>query len=161
MTNTYLCISLLFIFLPILSFPTLNQSPINPKQNKTQQLKVALYINFACIGGSDITNNDKNNVESQCKGVVIVCLPNVCSNDSYNSKESKERIEANALIEQVVPIRIAAVHVCLPNVLKFKLLASVYGMISKASISRTKIHLGNPIEIRYQLQQYGKLLVYV
>jgi hypothetical protein len=131
-------------------------------------LKVALYVNFACIGGSDTCNNDRNNVETQCKGIVVVCLPNVL--DEYDSKEndnqnndkqsmaqwSMERVEANALIEKVVPLRVAAVHICLPNSHKFKVLASVLGIVSKASNARTKIHLGNPIEIRYKLQQYGK-----
>jgi hypothetical protein len=137
-------------------------------------LKVALYVNFACVGGTDICNNDNNNVETLCKGIVVVCLPNI--HDGYNSKEtvnqnndklesndnqslaqwSMERVEANALIEKVVPLRVAAVHICLPNSYKFKVLASFYDVASKTSTARTKIHLGNPIEIRYKLQQYGK-----
>jgi hypothetical protein len=100
-------------------------------------------------------------LETQQKGVVVVYFPNpqVLYNSNENDskkKDWKERLEANHRISKCVPIRVVAVHLCLPNSYIFKLLASVYGAASKGSTTRTKIHIGNPIEIRYKLQQFGK-----
>jgi hypothetical protein len=124
-------------------------------------LKVFLYLAFVCVGGSDTSDNDRNNLETQRKGVIIVGFPNEA--DVYNSNDNddendyrKERLEANHRIGKCVPLRVVAVHLCLPNSYKFKVLASFYGIASKASTARTKIHLGNPTEYRYKLQQYGK-----
>ncbi|MGK3753048.1 MAG: hypothetical protein ACI8RD_005355 [Bacillariaceae sp.] len=132
-------------------------------------MKVFLYFFFASGGGCDYTsNNDRTNVGAQSNGGIIVVafsaqLNHSNETDNQNKKLNfnlaqwrKERLEANALIATVAPLRIAAIHVCLPNSNKFKLLASVYGIALKVWNARTKIHLGNPIEIRYKLQQYGK-----
>ena len=71
---------------------------------------------------------------------------------------TKNRLEANKIIAKVVPLRVASIHICLPNSNKFKLLSSIYGIILKRWNARARIHLGNPLEIRYKLQQYGKVL---
>jgi hypothetical protein len=140
-------------------------------------LKVFLYLWFVCVGGSDTSNNDRNNVETQRKGIIIVDFPS--GQDVHNSYEDDEknndelendnkkpnftlaqwathRLEANAIIAEVIPLRIAAMHVCLPNSPILQSLASNYGIALKALNARTKMHSGNPIEIRYELQQYGK-----
>jgi hypothetical protein len=136
-------------------------------------MKVFVYLWFVCAGGCDTSNNDRNNVETQRKGVIIVYFPNTedlyncvnqniveLENDDRKSKWKKsnwkERMIANGRIGKVVPIRVAAVHICLPNSHLFKVVANVFGMASKALNVRTKIHLGHPTEIRYKLQQYGK-----
>ena len=93
------------------------------------------------------------------------------NNQNYNSANSSKdnnyqsvaqwttnRLEANKIIAKVVPLRVASIHICLPNSNKFKLLSSIYGIILKRWNARARIHLGNPLEIRYKLQQYGKVL---
>jgi hypothetical protein len=142
---------------------------------------VFLYLWFVCVGGDDTSNNDSNNVETQRKGIVIVGFPSgqdvfnineSDNNDLYSNDDAaikakanenhttaqwtKNRLEANSIIAKVVPLRVAAIHMCLPNSRIFKVVASVYGIALKVWSARTKIHLGNPIEIRYKLQQYGK-----
>jgi hypothetical protein len=118
-------------------------------------LKVFLYLWFVCGGGCDTSNNGRNNVETQRKGIIIVYFPN--PKDMNNKKSNwNERLTANARFAKVVPLRVAAVHFCLPDSHLFKVIASVFGMTSKALNVRTKIHLGHPTEIRYKLQQYGK-----
>ena len=139
-------------------------------------MKVFLYLTFVCVGGC------KNDTETQRKGIVVVvyfplCLypyynANTNTNTNTNTNENelenngkkdtvniaqwtKERMEAISLVCKVTPSRVAAIHICLPNSNKFKALASFYGVALKASNARTKLHLGNPIEIRYKLQQYG------
>jgi hypothetical protein len=126
-------------------------------------LKVFLYLNFVVVGGCDTSNNDRNNVETQRKGIIIIGFPN--EHDVYTSHENdnysvaqwrKERLEANTLIAKVTPIRIAAIHICLPYTNKYRVLTSFYGIALKALNARAKIHCGKPIEINYKLQQYGK-----
>jgi hypothetical protein len=68
-------------------------------------------------------------------------------------------LAVNKILANVVPQRIAAIHICLPNSQIFGLVASFYGIALKLWNARTRIHLGNPTEIRYKLQQYGKCML--
>ena len=124
-------------------------------------MKVFLYLWYVCAGGCDTSNNDRNNLETQQKGIVIVDFPS--GQDLYDSNENAEldqwathRLKANDRILKVIPLRIAAIHINLPNPQIFKSLASVYSTTLNVWNARTKLHLGDPIEIRYKLQQYGK-----
>jgi hypothetical protein len=130
-------------------------------------LKVFLYLSFVGVGGSDTSNNDRNNVETQRKGIVVVGFStymyknNELENDDRQSNSdlgqwTKDRMEANACITNVAPLRVAAAHVCLRKKYMFKVLESFYGFTIKAMNARTKIHFGNPIEMRYKLQEFGK-----
>ena len=122
--------------------------------------KIWLYLFFVCIGGSDISNNDKNNLETQQKGVVMVNFPTPYGNDI---KHARKRLDSFSRIAQCIPVRIVAVHFCVPNSHRFKflnsVLNSVYGTSSRPLIPRVRFHLGNPIEIRYKLQQFGKYFI--
>ncbi|OEU14423.1 hypothetical protein FRACYDRAFT_240962 [Fragilariopsis cylindrus CCMP1102] len=118
--------------------------------------KIWLYLFFVCICGSDISNNDKNNLETQQKGVVMVNFPTPYGNDI---KDARKRLDSISRIAQCIPVRIVAVHFCVPNshLSQFlnSVLNSVYGTSSRPLIPRVRFHLGNPIEIRYKLQQFG------
>ena len=59
------------------------------------------------------------------------------------------------MIAQIVPIRIVCVHLCLPNKQVYRVTAKLFGMAISALNSRTKIHVGNPVEWRYALQAFG------
>ena len=122
--------------------------------------KIWLYLFFVCIGGSDISNNDKNNLETQQKGVVMVNFPTHYVN---NTKDARKRLDSFSRIAQCIPVRIVAVHFCVPNSHLFQflnsVLNSVYGTSSRPLIPRVRFHLGNPIEIRYKLQQFGKYFI--
>ncbi|MGK3759204.1 MAG: hypothetical protein ACI8RD_011521 [Bacillariaceae sp.] len=135
-------------------------------------MKVYIYINFISVGGSDTSNNDRNNVETQRKGIVVVAYSINLSNSNENDNENNnnelayidrmERMKAYYILGKVVPQRMAAMHICLPNVQIFGVVASFYGIAFKLFNARTSIHArtklyaGNPIEIRYKLQQHGK-----
>ena len=118
--------------------------------------KIWLYLFFVCIGGSDISNNDKNNLETQQKGVVMVIFPIPYGNDIKNARE---RLDSLSRTLQSIPIRIVALHFCVPDSHLFKFLNTVYGTSSRPLIPRVRFHLGNPIEILYKLQQFGKYFI--
>ena len=134
-----------------------------------QQIKVFLYLWAVAAGGCDTTNNDINNVESQRKGTVVIVFPSsqhVYPQHEfvYNKSEvpeasqfkfSRDRASVNALVASVIPMRFAALHICLPDKPLFKVVTSIFGIVLSAWNSRTKIHLGNPLELKYCLQGYG------
>ena len=119
------------------------------------------YLWFVLSGGSDIANNDINNIETQRKGGIVVVFPSFTHmkyGDSTNAltkiKFIKYRSELNATVAKVIPIRLTAVHICLPQS-SLSLIASNFVLNLQQWSTRTRIHLGNPLEIRYQLQGYG------
>ena len=59
------------------------------------------------------------------------------------------------MIAQIVPIRIVCVHLCLPNKHVYRVTAKLFGMAISALNSRTKVHVGNPVEWRYALKAFG------
>uniref|UniRef100_A0A7S4ENT3 DUF6824 domain-containing protein n=1 Tax=Pseudo-nitzschia australis TaxID=44445 RepID=A0A7S4ENT3_9STRA len=124
-------------------------------------LKVLFYLWFVLSGGSDIANNDINNIETQRKGAIAVIFPSFAhmqysnnSNVMKNLKFLKERTEINAVVGGVIPIRITAVHICLPRS-SLSQIASSFVLHLKQYSTRLRIHLGDPLEIRYKLQGYG------
>ena len=138
-------------------------------------MKVFLYLWSVCVGSGD----DTYHAETQRRGVIIVIFPsgqqvydtvndarqlenNNKKDDDDNAihnttKYTKERLSVNHILAKLVPQRMTAIHICLPNSQIFGLVASFYGIALKSWNARTRIHLGNPTEIRYKLQQYGKL----
>ena len=80
-------------------------------------------------------------------------------NDGEISKEQREsqknRILNQGIIAVIVPVRLTCIHLCLPNTQVYRITGKIIGMALAAWNSRTKIHLGNPIEWRYALQAYG------
>ncbi|OEU10954.1 hypothetical protein FRACYDRAFT_246827, partial [Fragilariopsis cylindrus CCMP1102] len=137
-------------------------------------MKVFLYLWSVCVGSGD----DTYHAETQRRGVIIVIFPsgqqvydtvndarqlennNKKDDDDDNAihnttKYTKERLSVNHILAKLVPQRMTAIHICLPNSQIFGLVASFYGIALKSWNARTRIHLGNPTEIRYKLQQYG------
>uniref|UniRef100_A0A7S4ENX2 DUF6824 domain-containing protein n=1 Tax=Pseudo-nitzschia australis TaxID=44445 RepID=A0A7S4ENX2_9STRA len=124
-------------------------------------LKVLFYLWFVLSGGSDIANNDINNIETQRKGAIAVIFPSFAhkqynnnSNVMRNIKFLKQRSEINAVVGGVIPIRITAIHICLPRSSRFQIVSSFVLQLKQYS-TRIRIHLGDPLEIRYKLQGYG------
>jgi hypothetical protein len=62
-------------------------------------LKVFLYLKFACVGGCDTSNNDRNNVETQRKGIVVVVVVVVVGFATYlySSNENDNKINNDEL----------------------------------------------------------------
>lgn len=126
-------------------------------------LKVFIYIWIVASGGCDTSTHDLNNVESQRKGTIVVIFPSstlhVYSDgdvaEPSQKKFLRDRVTANAIVAKVTPMRLAAIHVCLPNKPVYHIVSHLYGMVLAKWNSRTKIHLGNPLELRYCLQGYG------
>ena len=142
----------------------INEGTNIEKQPQKLLSKVWLYLFFVCVGGSDISNNDKNNLETQQKGVVCVNFPSpnvlyAVSKSVNNIKDLKKRLDTISRTANCTPVRFAAIHWCLPDSHIFKLLTSVYGTTFRELATRIRFHLGNPIEIRYKLQQFGKYLI--
>jgi len=121
-------------------------------------LKVIFYLLNACIDSSDTTNNDFNNIECLRKGLIIVsCVPSnsyIASTES-NKEIQRVRLSSKARVTKIVPIRLACVHMCYPNTQMYRFNGRVFGLVASFLNSRTKIHLGNPVEWRYALRTYG------
>ena len=63
------------------------------------------------------------------------------------------RVTTHAVVVGAVPMRIAAIHLCLPDM--FPILTKIYSMALGKWSARAKFHLGKSIELRYQLKGYG------
>ena len=59
------------------------------------------------------------------------------------------------MVAGAVPIRMVGNHLCYPNTQAYRVRGKIVGMANSVWNSRTKIHLGSPIEWRYALQAYG------
>jgi len=122
-------------------------------------------------------------IETQQKGVVLILWPSVESDYTTGSSGggSSSNNEQTSVWDKyftssqnvptsdasfhrksfLTPIRFSSVHFCGQNKPAFRLLSSMfYFGLPKNNIdlkSRYKSHFGEPIELRYQLQGYGKL----
>jgi hypothetical protein len=124
-------------------------------------LKCIFYLGYVLCGGSDTSNNDLNNVETQRKGVVVVIMPSHMHleygvNENFLQKVEfvRNRAAMHKIVAEAMPMRVAASHLCFPKNTLTKIIAS-FGSESVAYHLRTKVHLGTPVELRYQLQQFG------
>jgi len=123
-------------------------------------------------------------IETQRKGIVIVGWPSdeIISGDSGNIPMSEDESKCSdgeggntsvweqslrpsiANVEGVyqvkaidgLPIRIAALHFCIQNRPVYRILNSLFFFALNSSYKlRYKVHIGEPLEIRYKLQGYG------
>eukprot|EP00536_Pseudo-nitzschia_multiseries_P003472 jgi/Psemu1/236728/estExt_Genewise1.C_540002 len=124
-------------------------------------LRVFFYLWFVLCGGADIAKNDLNNIETQRKGVVCMVFPSVqhmgyANNDNilWKIKFLTDRVSATAAVAEVIPLRITAIHICLPKSAVTQV-GLTFAKTLKAWNARTKIHLGHPLELKYALQGYG------
>jgi len=120
-------------------------------------LKVYIYMY-----GGVFTNNDVGHLESQRKGVVVIVIPGhkVLGNDTMRDLERRlswiiSRGKINDFVGSIIPMRIVAAHICLPEDAITRTLTSVYTMILSSWLPKVKFHFGNALELRYKLQGYG------
>jgi hypothetical protein len=120
-------------------------------------------------------------VESQRRGLVLISLSGpkvtdgiiqsqsqdkkVKEKEDSDSQEAQKfhasRMATHVLCASSVPFRVSAIHLCLPQKPMYKILKSIYGVaIGSRWNSRVKFHLGESIELRYELQQYGTFYYY-
>jgi len=121
-------------------------------------LKVYLYIWSSVLGGCEIVNNDLEQLETQRKGVIVVFFPGFEHvNQTMRSDYSYTRMRTNTnkIVGSIVPVRMAAVHMCLPDIPWANALSSMFELILSQWLPRTKFHFGNHVELRYQLQGFG------
>jgi hypothetical protein len=121
-------------------------------------------------------------IESQQKGVLIVAWPSDGVNNNYtpsddraSSNESSTDNSDHSVWEETLrpninnvegyyqlkvfnalPIRIAAVHFCFADRPIFRIIVTLFYFAAGPHLrTRFKMHMGEPIEIRYELQGYG------
>lgn len=68
---------------------------------------------------------------------------------------TRMRTNVNKIVGSIVPVRMTAVHMCLPDIPWANALTSMFEMILSQWLPRTKFHFGNHVELRYQLQGFG------
>jgi len=116
--------------------------------------KILIYIWIGTIG-----DNDFDHLETQHAGAIVILKPTYQTQNEERQgsllQKVKARVEANALVASVIPVRVAAMHICLPNSPLATILASLFSMHLGMWLPRVKFHFGNPLEQRYQLQGYG------
>ena len=139
-------------------------------------------------------------IETQQKGVVLICWPSLESDyttgisgggcrerevnasssnteqtsiwDKYFTPDKKEIVENKGYDVSLsyhkksflTPIRFSSVHFCGQNIPALRLISSIFyfGLPNNIDLkSRYKSHFGEPIELRYQLQGYGKLHILI
>ena len=118
-------------------------------------MKILIYL--WVVAGED--------VESQRKGAIVISYsgPKITEDETADNKQQQRkfhssRVKSHVVVASAVPVRIVAIHFCLPNTSGnsvFSALSNIYGMVLGAWSSRVKFHLGESIEIRYQLKCYG------
>ena len=109
----------------------------------------------ACIDSYDASNNDFNNIESLQRGIIVVGYHKCTASAKSNVETYRWRTSLYIRMAQAVPVRAVCFHMCYPNTEVYKFRGKIHGMISSVWNSRTKIHLGNPVEWQYALQGYG------
>ncbi|VEU42654.1 unnamed protein product [Pseudo-nitzschia multistriata] len=93
-------------------------------------------------------------VESQQKGVVFLVWPG--PNDTLRAIPNQTDRALHCKCNAAAPIRIAAVHFCLPNKPFFHLLRNIMAAtLGLAYRLRLKFHVGEGVELQYRLKGYG------
>lgn len=98
--------------------------------------------------------------ETQRKGLIIISYsgPKI-TNDNCNPEQQKfhgNRVKTHAIVAYAVPMRVTAIHLCFcSDSSLFVVLTKIYSAAIGRLATRVKLHLGQPIEIRYQLKSYG------
>eukprot|EP00536_Pseudo-nitzschia_multiseries_P017337 jgi/Psemu1/248095/estExt_Genewise1.C_15010010 len=94
-------------------------------------------------------------IETQRKGLVIIGWPCDEIISGSNSPMSEDDTRSIKSVDGL-PIRIAALHFCIQNRPVYRILNSLfYFTLDSSYKSRYKVHIGEPLEIRYKLQGYG------
>ena len=104
------------------------------------KIRVTLYIHWA-LGVDE---------ESQRKGIVgIICWPSITEAVSpdkfaivYSPRELPQHINLSNRMFECMPVRIAGVHVCLPDKPIYQMLRSGIALSMRGFSSRLKFHCG-------------------
>jgi len=109
-----------------------------------QRAKLSIYMFYAV----------SDDVESQRKGLVIVGW--VGSNTFGDSVPSLQHVDLFAKVWEGCPIRIVSSHMCFPDKPYFHWLRYLYTLtLSANKRQRARFHLGEEIELRYEIKSYG------
>jgi len=99
-----------------------------------------------------------DNEETQKRGVVAVCWPQISENNKENSRYTPPLAAAacwNQFI-RTIPIRIIAIHICKGTAGPFLKIAMGYlASLAIGTRIRIKIHTGDRTNIQYSLMGYG------
>mmetsp|Transcript_27936 Transcript_27936/g.75956 ORF Transcript_27936/g.75956 Transcript_27936/m.75956 type:complete len:329 (+) Transcript_27936:479-1465(+) len=108
------------------------------------RLRGLIYIHF-------VVSND---LESQRKGMVLLAMPEGDFSETPLPlfKDSRRLL---SITFASTPIRIAAIHICFPDTLYFRLIRSFLVLSVPFRNHRLKAHTGTTIERRYTIQGYG------
>ena len=135
---------------PSISLPLLFPHLTYITNTRTQhQLKILIYLWVTAA----------EDVESQRKGLVLISYigPKITVADNgTNVKQQKfhmSRVITHVVVAGAVPMRVAAIHFCLPDI--FPILTKIYAMAFGKWNAYLKFHVGKTIELRYQLKGYG------
>uniref|UniRef100_A0A7S4AGI2 DUF6824 domain-containing protein n=1 Tax=Pseudo-nitzschia australis TaxID=44445 RepID=A0A7S4AGI2_9STRA len=108
-------------------------------------LRLKSYFYFWMSASEDI--------ESQQKGVIFLVWPGT---DGMRQIPNQTDRTLHDKCNAASPIRIAAVHFCLPNTPFFHLLRSIMARtLGKTYRLRLKFHVGEGVEMQYVLKSYG------
>eukprot|EP00536_Pseudo-nitzschia_multiseries_P007349 jgi/Psemu1/324719/estExt_fgenesh1_pg.C_1730003 len=134
----------------ILCIVTNNQSEV-PAKVRT---RVLLYLWLVAA----------EDVESQRKGMVVISYsgPKITEEESEqqdsnvrNRKFHASRVTTHVTVASAVPMRCTAIHFCFPNRPIYHVLSRIYISVMSAYSSRVRFHLGENLELRYQLKSFG------
>ena len=99
------------------------------------------------------------NIETQRKGVILIVWPGGSGKDWKKRQFPDARARhLVSMRHEVVPIRYAGYHYCMPDNRVFRLIRSfavLFGGIGSQTKARMKLHIGEDIELRYKLESYG------
>lgn len=117
------------------------------------KIRVTLYMHWA-LGVDE---------ESQRKGIVgIICWPSITEAVSpdkfaivYSPRELPQHINLSTRMFECLPVRMAVVHVCLPDKPIYHMMRSGIALSMRGLSSRLKFHCGDSVEIQYHLHGYG------
>lgn len=115
-----------------------------------QITRLKLYHYTAMVATED--------VESQRRGVVLVVWPGGAGKD-WSKRQLPDK-RARHLVtrrHEVIPMRYAGYHYCMPEIPVFRLVRAfaVLYVIRSEIKSRMKFHIGEDLELRYELRGYG------
>uniref|UniRef100_A0A7S4EK76 DUF6824 domain-containing protein n=1 Tax=Pseudo-nitzschia australis TaxID=44445 RepID=A0A7S4EK76_9STRA len=96
-----------------------------------------------------------NDVECQMKGVVLIGFPLTLSGESPMLDKTVRKL-FDSFERKIVPVRIAAVHLCIPDSPWFKLASyMILQALTKTFRVRSRVHVGSIEECCYKLMTFG------
>lgn len=121
----------------------LKEKDCDRQKVRALQIKLAMYVSY--ILGSD--------VDTQRRGAVfLIWFDSMLESTAYSDVL---RIKEGEKSHQLCFLRAGAVHLCSPDTPFSRLQLSILSLGVGSNLSKFRIHVGEPIELRYQLNSYG------